>query len=81
MAEVGKGWLTDVMQSDARFLKELGVEACLIDDPFAVPLLLPDPQELSIVLSRSDHKWLKAIAVRWQQDPEYQIPMDIPENP
>jgi hypothetical protein len=67
MADVGKEWLSDVMRSDELFLKELGVEDCVIIDPYPEPPPLPEPDESFVDLTEYDQVLLQALAVAWVQ--------------
>jgi hypothetical protein len=58
-------WLSEVRKSDAAFLKAMGIEDCVVDDPFAVPLPLPYPPEPFVDLTEYDQVLLQALAVVW----------------
>ncbi len=81
-------WLLELIRSDSAFLKSLGIEGCVIDDPCPEPL----PEEFIRLcemthvlvkerLTEQDHKWLKAMAVAWEREPAFQLPLDFCERP
>ena len=67
MPDVGKEWLLEVRQGDEMFLKELGIEDCVIIDPYPEPPPLPEPDEPLIDLTEYDQVLLQALAVVWVQ--------------
>jgi hypothetical protein len=81
-------WLLDLIRSDSAFLKSLGIEGCVIDDPCPEPL----PEEFIRLcdmthvrakerLTKADRQWLKAMGVAWEPEPGFQLPMDFCGNP
>jgi hypothetical protein len=81
-------WLLDLIRSDSEFLRKMGIKACGINDPCPRPL----PEEFIRLcemthvrakerLTKADHKWLKAMAVAWEQEPAVQLPLDFCEHP
>ncbi len=56
---------------DGQFLREMGIEPCLLDDPFPRPLppRLP-PGPLIPSLTEKDARWLLNLGVMWEREPE-----------
>ena len=81
-------WLLDLIRSDSAFLKSLGIEGCVIDDPAPKPPLEEVIRQCDMThvrakerLTKADHQWLKAMAVAWEREPAVQLPMDFCGNP
>ena len=57
--------------SDARFMKEVGIEPCDLDDPFpsSLPPLPPGPL-LIPSLKKKDACWLRILRVVWEPERE-----------
>ncbi len=79
-------WLLELIRSDSAFLKSLGIEGCVIDDPCPEPLLEEVIRlcEMTHVLAKgrltkADHEWLKAMAVAWERErePAVQLSLDF----
>ena len=84
MPEREQYWLFEVRRSDSAFLKSMGIEPCVIDDPAPKPPLeeVLRQCEMTHVLvkelfTKADHKWLKAMAVAWEREPAVQLPLDL----
>ena len=61
----------DMTYGDGQFLREMGIDPCLLDDPFPRPLpprLPPGPVIPS--LTEKDACWLLNLGVRWEPEPE-----------
>ncbi len=54
--------------SDIQFLREMGIEACDLDDPFPSSLPL-HPGPVIPTLSEKDARWLLNLGVMWEHDP------------
>jgi len=84
-------WLLDLIRSDSRFLKEMGIKPSLIEDPCPEPppeefIRLCDmthvrAAERRVRLTEKDTEWLKALAVAWEPEPAIQLPLDSCERP
>jgi hypothetical protein len=77
-------WLLDVMRSDSEFLRKMGIKACVINDPCPEPPLEEVIRQCEMthvlvkeLLTKADHKWLKAMAVAWEREPAVQLPLDL----
>jgi hypothetical protein len=77
-------WPLDLMRSDSRFLRKMGIKPCLIDDPAPEPPLEEVIRQCEMthvlvkeLLTKADHKWLKAMAVAWEREPAFQLPLDL----
>ena len=79
-------WLLELIRSDSAFLKSLGIEGCVIDDPCPEPPLEEVIRlcEMTHVLvkerlTKADHEWLKAMAVAWERErePAVQLSLDF----
>jgi hypothetical protein len=91
MPEREQYWLFEVRRSDSAFLKSMGIEPCVINDPCPEPLPVPFEElirhcEMTHVraeelLTKADHEWLKAMAVAWEPEPECQLPLDFCDRP
>jgi len=83
-------WLLDLIRSDSRFLRKLGIKPSLIEDP------CPDPPEefirhcevthvrardLRVRLTEKDAQWLKLCGVAWEPEPAFQLPLNFSERP
>ena len=56
---------------DGQFLRELGIDPCLLDDPFPRPLPPPLPPESLIPsLTEKDACWILNLGVTWEHEPE-----------
>ena len=84
MPEREQYWLFEVRRSDSAFLKSMGIEPCVIDDPAPKPPLeeVLRQCEMTHVLvkelfTKADHQWLKAMAVAWEREPAVQLPLDL----
>jgi hypothetical protein len=61
----------DLTYGDGQFLRETGIDPCLLDDPFPRPLPPPLPPESLIPsLTGKDACWLLNLGVMWEQEPE-----------
>jgi hypothetical protein len=69
-------WL-DVMRSESVFLKSVGIEPCVIDDPCPGPLPLLYPERPRVRLTEMDARWLRACGVAWEPEPAVQLPLDF----
>jgi hypothetical protein len=56
---------------DRKFMMEVGLEPCTLDDPFphSLPPLLP-PEPLIPSLTEKDACWLQNLGVMWEHEPE-----------
>jgi hypothetical protein len=56
---------------DRKFMMEVGIEPCTLDDPFphSLPPLLP-PEPLIPSLTEKDACWLQNLGVMWEHEPE-----------
>jgi hypothetical protein len=80
-------WPLDLMRSDSRFLRKMGIKPCVIDDPAPEPL--PEEfirlcdmthvraKERRVRLTEKDTNWLKACGVAWEREPAVQLPLDF----
>jgi hypothetical protein len=62
---------TCMTYGDRKFMMEVGIEPCTLDDPFPRPLaprLPPGPVIPS--LTEKDACWLLSLGVRWEREPE-----------
>jgi hypothetical protein len=75
--ELDECWLLVVLRRDSVFLKSVGIAPCLLDDPCPEPLALPYQTEPYFRLTKADQKWLKAMAVAWEPEPAFQLPLDF----
>jgi len=56
---------------DREFMKEVGIEACTLYDPFPPSLPPPSPPEAPIPkLTEEDACWLQKLGVMWEHEPE-----------
>ena len=56
---------------DGQFLREMGIDPCLLDDPFPRPLPPPLPPESLIPsLTEKDACWILNLGVTWEHEPE-----------
>jgi hypothetical protein len=61
----------DMTSSDKEFLRKIGIEPCLLNDPFPSSLPPPPPPRPVIpALSEKDACWLLNLGVMWDQDTE-----------
>jgi len=84
MPEREQYWLFEVRRSDSAFLKSMGIESCVIDDPCPEPPLEEVIRQCEMThvlvkerLTKADHQWLKAMAVAWEREPAFQLPLDF----
>jgi hypothetical protein len=77
-------WLLDLMRSDSEFLRKVGIEPCVIDDPAPKPPLEEVIRQCEMthvlvkeLLTKADHQWLKAMGVAWEREPAVQLPLDF----
>ena len=81
-------WLLDIVRGDSEFLRKMGIKPCVSDDPCPRPL----PEEFICLcemthvrakelLTKADHKWLKAMVVGWEREPAFQFSLDFCEHP
>jgi hypothetical protein len=80
MQYVYEDWLLDVVRSDSAFLKSVGIEPCVIDDPCPEPLPLPYPEKPRVRLTEKDAQWLRACGVAWEPEPAVQLLLDFCGN-
>jgi hypothetical protein len=61
----------DMTYGDGQFLRELGIDPCLLDDPFPRPLPPPLPPESLIPsLTEKDACWILNLGITWEHEPE-----------
>ena len=61
----------DMTYGDGQFLREMGIDPCLLDDPFPRPLPPPLPPESLIPsLTEKDACWILNLGVTWEHEPE-----------
>ena len=61
----------DMTYGDGQFLREMGIDPCLLADPFPRPLPPPIPPGPVIPsLTEKDACWLLNLGVMWEQEPE-----------
>jgi hypothetical protein len=84
MAHSYEPWLLDLMRSDSEFLRKVGIEPFVIDDPAPQPPLEEVIRQCEMthvlvkeLLTKADHQWLKAMAVAWEREPAVQLPLDL----
>ena len=87
MPEREQYWLFEVRRSDSAFLKSMGIEPCVIDDPAPKPPLEEVlrqcemthvlVKERRVRLTGKDAEWLKACGVAWERGPAFQLPLDF----
>ena len=84
MPEREQYWLFEVRRSDSAFLKSMGIEPCVIDDPAPKPPLEEVIRQCEMthalvkeLLTKADHQWLKAMAVAWEREPAVQLHLDL----
>ena len=84
MPEREQYWLFEVRRSDSAFLKSMGIESCVINDPCPEPPLEEVICQCEMthvlvkeLLTKADHQWLKAMAVAWEREPAVQLPLDL----
>jgi hypothetical protein len=77
-------WLLELIRSDSAFLKSLGIEGCVIDDPAPKPPLEEVIRQCEMThvlvkerLTKADHQWLKVCGVAWEPEPGFQLPLDF----
>ena len=73
MRYVYDDWLLFVMRSDCEFLRKMGIEPCVIDDPCPGPLPLPYPERPRVRLTEEDALWLREWGVAWEPEPAVQL--------
>jgi hypothetical protein len=84
MPEREQYWLFEVRRSDSAFLKSMGIEPCVIDDPAPKPPLEEVLRQCEMThvlvkerLTKADHQWLKAMGVAWKAEAGFQLPLDL----
>jgi hypothetical protein len=84
MAHSYEPWLLDLMRSDSEFLRKMGIEPCVIADPAPKPPLEEVIRQCDMthvrvkeLVTKADHQWLKAMAVTWEREPAFQLPLDF----
>ena len=73
MTEWDRWWLRRTEGSDSAFLKSVGIEPCVIDDPCPGPLLLPYRLKKCFLPTEADSAWLKACGAAWDKEPTLQL--------
>jgi hypothetical protein len=80
-------WLLDLIRSDSRFLRKMGIKPCLLDDPCPEPppeefirlceMAHVRAAERCVRLTEKDAQWLKLCGVAWDQKPAVQLSLDF----
>jgi hypothetical protein len=70
-------WLLRLVRRDSEFLRKMGIEACVIDDPSPVALPLPLAEARHVRLTRKDVQWLKACGVAWEAEAAFQLSLNL----
>jgi len=71
MPETKDEWLLAVMRNDSEFLAMMGIEPCVLDDPFPrrPSRCKPDAPKIP-ALTRYDERWLSSCGAAWEPEPE-----------